>query len=390
MRCVANAMLLKERARGIPINLGFGANACRLMAEDGIDGEFLGSRILFLSTYAAQDHIIDLIQKHNLAGIIAQNLKRHADKPADAAPTDPLVNMALVDTLNLVFSATHVLEKSHQDMLSQFSDTIPSIVSLLLGRIIPAGKPLDQPIDKLVNALVNFNLADFNETLYPESATTNLASKLVILLDEALSVYSESQMAVMITPLATVILKMLPSAPEEARDFFKSKMLPQSSERTEVLGQGKSLSDRILKNMTNPMAPELRDLLGHITFELSDKDATKLVENIGYGFASGYLFQNKIPVPESMRDSRGDATGRPINPVTGQYVDQETVLELPQMTDEEKEREAERLFVLFERYVVPCISYVRFQLILRMGAIKTSANWCCQCGKPSYSSLSIW
>jgi hypothetical protein len=38
-----------------------------------------------------------------------------------------------------------------------------------------------------------------------------------------------------------------------------------------------------------------------------------------------------------------------INPITGQYVSQEKVPDLKDMTDEEKEREAERLFVLFER-----------------------------------------
>lgn len=39
---------------------------------------------------------------------------------------------------------------------------------------------------------------------------------------------------------------------------------------------------------------------------------------------------------------------KPINPITGQYLENETP-SLINMTDEEKEREAERLFVLFER-----------------------------------------
>ena len=37
-----------------------------------------------------------------------------------------------------------------------------------------------------------------------------------------------------------------------------------------------------------------------------------------------------------------------VNPITGQKLDMESNLEI-EMTDEEKEREAERLFVLFER-----------------------------------------
>lgn len=38
-----------------------------------------------------------------------------------------------------------------------------------------------------------------------------------------------------------------------------------------------------------------------------------------------------------------------INPVTGQRLDMEESPRLADMTDEEKEREAEKLFVLFER-----------------------------------------
>ena len=46
---------------------------------------------------------------------------------------------------------------------------------------------------------------------------------------------------------------------------------------------------------------------------------------------------------------RADAQGEDINPVTGQRLAAEPENPEPEMTDEEKEREAERLFVLFER-----------------------------------------
>ena len=38
-----------------------------------------------------------------------------------------------------------------------------------------------------------------------------------------------------------------------------------------------------------------------------------------------------------------------VNPITGQRLDAEPTLDIPKMTTEEAEREAERLFVLFER-----------------------------------------
>ena len=93
-----------------------------------------------------------------------------------------------------------------------------------------------------------------------------------------------------------------------------------------------------------------------------------LVDAIGYGFASGYLFSHGIPVPEHLQNSmgnqnsRGNATGHAsgsrgtsietredVNPITGQKLDDERTPDLSSMTDEEKEFEAERLFVLFER-----------------------------------------
>ena len=78
--------------------------------------------------------------------------------------------------------------------------------------------------------------------------------------------------------------------------------------------------------------------------------SSKFVENVGYGFASGFLFQNNIPVPQNAVGADGAGpSGRPVNPITGQFLDQESGPDLPEMTDEEKEREAERLFVLFER-----------------------------------------
>ncbi|KAF3903942.1 Synembryn-A [Orbilia brochopaga] len=90
---------------------------------------------------------------------------------------------------------------------------------------------------------------------------------------------------------------------------------------------------------------------------LSDSHAGKFIRNVGYGHASGYLMMRGIPVPPDMLSEAGhatDASGRHVNPITGQYLDDEQTatagLEgLEGMTDEEKEREAERLFVLFER-----------------------------------------
>lgn len=55
-------------------------------------------------------------------------------------------------------------------------------------------------------------------------------------------------------------------------------------------------------------------------------------------------------MPPNVRQNGVGESGRAdINPVTGQRLDREAVPNLAEMTDEEKEIEAEKLFVLFER-----------------------------------------
>jgi hypothetical protein len=66
-------------------------------------------------------------------------------------------------------------------------------------------------------------------------------------------------------------------------------------------------------------------------------------QQVGYGNAVGYLVNKGIAMEPQSEE------GENINPITGQYVADEQEPRLEDMTDEEKEREAEKLFVLFER-----------------------------------------
>ena len=77
-----------------------------------------------------------------------------------------------------------------------------------------------------------------------------------------------------------------------------------------------------------------------------------LASYVGYGNVAGFLFNKGImsapppPAGSSASAPTTTANGTPINPITGVAEKPATPIE---MTDEEKEREAEKLFVLFDR-----------------------------------------
>lgn len=87
-------------------------------------------------------------------------------------------------------------------------------------------------------------------------------------------------------------------------------------------------------------------LIGSVSYS-----ASSLASYVGYGNVAGFLF-NKGILNAPPRPTSGGAgptlspNGQPIDPITGTVKEELPPLE---MTDEEKEREAEKLFVLFDR-----------------------------------------
>ena len=129
------------------------------------------------------------------------------------------------------------------------------------------------------------------------------------------------------------------------KGFLQQCLLPQDDERSKPLGQSDTLSGKVLRLSTSGHTPYLREIIPQLLFELSGKDPETFVKNVGYGYASGFLANHKLQAPE--HKSAKDADD--INFVTGQYLQNEPKSEEAPMTEEEKMREAERLFVLFER-----------------------------------------
>jgi len=357
LRVICNAMLLKEETRQMFVDLGYEAQVCSQFKNNTWDDEFLIARLLFVTTYGTTLDFVKLVDEHQFAETVIKKLAKHAERsksPKTAeATSNPMEEMALMEDLRLLYNVSRVCPATAPSL----SPAIPHILTLLCNLDAPTSqRPLDAPVSPVLHSLLNlqFESKDAQSALFPEEGVSPGVEKLVKLLDLSVGAYADGEIDAIVTPLILVITVIYAHAPEQARQYLRSKLLPAEEDRQNVLGQGDSLPARLLRNSTNPVAPQFSATVSELFFNMSDNDASTFVQNVGYGFASGFLFQRNIPVPDSVREAHGGAsgqTGRAINPITGQFLDSETAPEGPPMTAEEQQREAERLFVLFERYV---------------------------------------
>jgi len=358
-------MLLKPETRKIYLDLGYGAKACNKLKNDNRDDEFLVSRIIFLTTYDPSVDLEKMIDQHHLAEHICLNIgrfaKQYTTKQKSVKELDPMENMALVESLKLLFNVTHFCPQR----TGAFSPALPSILVILNKRPIMASKPLEAPTNSLVNALLNLNLAGREnvERMFPKVAPNVNLDRLLDILDKATKIYVDDELEGMVSPLLALLRKLYEIAPEEIKSYMKGQLLPSDADRKQPLGRAETLSARLLRLSSGATTPQIRESISTLLFDLSDQDATMMVQNIGYGFASGFLFSHNVPIPEnaleawSTSDSNASnpkasiESSKSFNPITGQHLDAEPVVEVPNMTQAEKEREAERLYVLFERYL---------------------------------------
>ncbi|KAG9051997.1 hypothetical protein FS842_010649 [Serendipita sp. 407] len=149
-------------------------------------------------------------------------------------------------------------------------------------------------------------------------------------------------------PLVVLMARMAEDA--EAKTEMRKWILPDDLDRSGSLEERPDTLGRCIRLMTSVYFPRLKDAIGEWLYVLCDSDGALLSAQIGYGNAAGYLFNKGIlsapPPPAS--GSGGASLPDNINPITGAInrVSEDTG---PEMTEEEKEREAERLFVLFDR-----------------------------------------
>lgn len=279
-------------------------------------------------------------------------------------------DMAFAETLKLMFNVNHF----YPDISDSFLKSITPLLKILHRTRIPT-PALQPPINYIINALTNLDLESKKclqfgggHPLFPSFDKKCNAEHLINILERTIQDYRESELDTTAAPIISLIRKVYEVAPESVKKFMETLLLPSNADRNQPLGKSDTLASKLLQLSTSPSLPNLRTSISAMMFELSGKDAQKFVQNVGYGFAAGFLTNmnmNTLSIPANASEafSNGGASERastssesssvPVNPITGQRLDAEPKGDDgPPMTEEEKEQEAERLFVLFERYVL--------------------------------------
>ncbi|WWD18750.1 hypothetical protein CI109_103204 [Kwoniella shandongensis] len=177
----------------------------------------------------------------------------------------------------------------------------------------------------------------------------------------------------MLPPLL-LLLTRAASSSEAIRLVLKDALLPSTLDRSSGAGPleaRKGTLGNILRLMGCAGHPQTKNTAGELMWAICKGDAADLCVEIGYGNAAGLLFQKGIsgPPPAKIEELPSDETTSPItvqpatptvattfadnsaprHPITGLKDDSSSAQRLDEMTQEQKEREAERLFVLFDR-----------------------------------------
>ncbi|KZT66987.1 hypothetical protein DAEQUDRAFT_674073 [Daedalea quercina L-15889] len=151
-----------------------------------------------------------------------------------------------------------------------------------------------------------------------------------------------------LSPLVLLVNKLC--ADEGSRARLREWILPPDLDRTTPLEGRPDFLGRCLRLLSSVHHARLKSAVGEMLYSICDSDAGLLASYVGYGNVAGFLFHKGItgqPMqPSNAPVPQATPSGVPINPITGIAEQEKPDIE---MTDEEKEREAEKLFVLFDR-----------------------------------------
>ncbi|KAJ9476146.1 hypothetical protein PHBOTO_006219 [Pseudozyma hubeiensis] len=150
-----------------------------------------------------------------------------------------------------------------------------------------------------------------------------------------------------------LLLRKTAAEDDSLRSTLASILLPADLDRGTALDRRLDVLGRMVRLMSSVTLSRLARASGELLLSLCNGDAKQMTETIGYGPCAGFLMNTGLAsaLPSGSAATAG-ANGRTVDPITGEYEpteEEKAMDEINRMTEEEKEAEAEKLFVLFDR-----------------------------------------
>ncbi|RKP08085.1 guanine nucleotide exchange factor synembryn-domain-containing protein [Thamnocephalis sphaerospora] len=246
-------------------------------------------------------------------------------------------------------------ERIQRRVAIRFERLLPPILALLLQYTPTPADPLGPPTSHAIHALLHFPVDAFRSVWFPATSPQPYAviDRLITVTDLAVSERNldgganERKLDEPIMPLITLLMS-LARGDAEAKRRIKHALVPETFDRSKPVHKGDALSARIIRCLTASFLSKSRNVVGELLYVLHDENADALVDRVGFGNVAGFFVMRGIQF-KAPTEAPVDTTGRAVNPVTGQRFSDERATPLAEMSREEKEREAERLFTLFDR-----------------------------------------
>ncbi|KAJ2887237.1 hypothetical protein H4R27_000034 [Coemansia aciculifera] len=373
LTCVANTMLLLPKSRSLFADI-CGADAIdKILRSDASQTTaFLCGRCLFLSIESPSSaaYCVDTLDlPKTLARVIRMSLDRGSDKRDRFSPQQVMNELFKAAMSLCVYYPRGTPHGSTSDdslppeHAAKLIDILQVSLDTLCALPLSSGHLAD-PARQAIGIALNFPTLSPDPVLrcwlpLDESSGAESEEERYRYVDRIYQLFTlladsatgDDSCKAEITPLALVLVRLVTEHPNVRRRLFY-RVYPQDSEDYSALPEDRpGLSGTLVRLMRVPQGGMLSGAIGDFLLALLGQDVAKFILAVGYGNAAGYMLARGIAIPESViRQVRDAVDSEPVvDPVTGRYLNQDTDRELANMTDEEKEREAERLFVLFER-----------------------------------------
>jgi len=382
MKCLSNALLQHRQSQEFfDNNNGIKALLVNLkeVKNKSLQAQFLILRLIFLSTiyqentsevmdeYNVIEDLIDLFQP------ILENISESSKTfSTTILPGEISYSIVISEILKVLFNMmvnerkkdtdiqNSALITVDEDIAKKYERFIPLIVEYFVKSDMP-NPPLSPPYTHAIHALMNFPVKGFESKFFPDgdySIIDVLSNILEVTIKQSnISHSMENDDSVLINgapadsvlPPLIILMTNLVEDNTEARSKLKERILPSDFDRSKPLNVGESIRACLIRLMTNTLLGNSRETISTLLYTLCDSNANKFVNQVGYGNAIGYLVNHQLMGELNNTVDENAPKDKNINPITGQIESEEKEDPFKNMTDEEKEREAERLFVLFDR-----------------------------------------